>query len=281
MSLLPEHLEEISDPPKKIFTLGRPLEKDFLGIAIVGTRKPTSQGAALAFGIGERLGRMNIPVVSGLALGIDSAAHAGCLASKGRTVAVMAGGLDRIYPDSNRNLAKRILNDGGSLLSEHPPGTPPFKHHFLARNRIVAALSSAVIIIEAPERSGSLATAGYAAEYGREVLVFPGNVFHTNYKGSHALIRDGARLVSSFEDIIEDLRLSPKVKPSVRSLPGMSASSAAVFKVIADSSVPLSIDKIMTLIKLEPREIASALTELTLDGIIAESVEGYSAAAKF
>lgn len=281
MPLLPEHLTEISDPPKTIFTTGRPLEKNFLGIAIVGTRKPTSQGAALAFEIAGKLGRMDIPVISGLALGIDSAAHEGCLASKGRTVAVMGGGLDRIYPDSNRGLAERIISGGGSLVSEYPPGTSPRKYQFLARNRIVAGLSSAVIVIEAPERSGSIATAGYAAEYGREVLVFPGNTFHMNYRGSHALIRDGARLVSSFEDIIEDLRLSKESPSSARTLPGMSALSAAVFKAVADSPAPLPVDKIMTLIKLEPREIASALTELTLDGLVIESVEGYSAAGKF
>lgn len=280
MRCIPERLREISGAPKRLFISGSDLEEDFCGIAIVGTRRPTAQGADLAEHIAGRIAEAGYPVISGLALGIDSAAHIGCLNSGGRTVAVLGGGLDRLYPGSNNGLAKRILDNGGTILTEYPPGTPPLKHQFLARNRIVAGLSVAVIVIEAPERSGSLSTAGFAADAGRDVLVFPGPVSHPNYKGSHALIRDGAGLITSFEDIAEDLRL-PIVHHGPKTLPALSATSASVFKNITDSPVPLTIDKITLMTRLEPQEIAASITELLIEGLISESIEGYSAKAGF
>ncbi|MDD4931546.1 MAG: DNA-processing protein DprA [Candidatus Colwellbacteria bacterium] len=274
MTDLPSCLLEISPPPKKLFTKGRVLEKDFIGIAMVGTRRPTPQGMALAKSIANRIGKIGIPIISGLADGIDTAAHEGCLEAGGRTVAVLGGGLDRIYPSRNEGLSRKIILEGGSVISEYPEGVPPLKHHFLERNRIVAGLSSAVIVIEAPERSGSISTAGHAAEFGREVLVFPGPVSHSNYRGSHALIRDGARLVSSIEDIFEDLRI--KEVNRQLSVPGMSNEASIIMKTLSLSVEPMTVDKLVFLTKLEPRSISAVITELSLEGLVIGSNEGYS-----
>ena len=277
MDILPNCLSEISGAPKKLFIEGNNLEENFCGVAIVGTRRPTPQGADLAKKIAAQIAKAGIPVVSGLAIGIDSAAHIGCLESGGRTVAILGGGIDRLYPESNRGLAKKILDSGGTIASEYPDGTSPRKHQFLARNRIVAGLSSAVIIIEAPEHSGSLSTAGFAADAGRDVLVFPGPVSHPNYKGSHALIRDGARLVASFEDIAEDLCFPKETGcHEAKPLPALSIAGSAVFRILTNSVVPLTVDKLAFMIRLGPREIATAITELSLEGLISESAGGYS-----
>ncbi len=171
----------------------------------MGTRKATSQGRFIAKEIAKKLSEMGMVIVSGLAMGIDTAAHEGALAGAGRTIAVLACGLDNIYPRQNENLAKKIIGTGGAVISEYPVGTEAFKNQFLERNRIVSGLCIATIVVEAPRESGALVTARLAAEQGREVFVFPGPTNHPNYHGSHKLIRDGARLVSSIDDILEDL----------------------------------------------------------------------------
>ncbi|MDD5098792.1 MAG: DNA-processing protein DprA [Candidatus Colwellbacteria bacterium] len=276
MNLLPECLRNIPLPPKNLFVSGREIENIFCGIAIVGTRKPTPEGADIAKDIAREIARAGFPVISGLAFGIDSAAHIGCLEAGGRTIAVLGSGTDRIYPESNRSLAERIIKNGGSIVSEYPPGTPPLKHQFLNRNRIIAGLSSAVIVIEAPERSGALSTASHAADSGREVLVFPGPARHRNYKGSHSLIRDGARMVTSFKDIAADLGIATKTETKNTPLPFLSPAASAVLDAIKAFQSPLSIDKLASEARLEPPEAASAITELMLEGAIVESAEGYS-----
>lgn len=213
----PRLLKEIPNPPENLYLLGNLPEKDTQKIAIVGTRKATAEGKKLAKEIAKKLAERGIIIVSGLAMGIDTAAHEGAIAaclpdgSQGKTIAVLANGLNSVYPAQNENLAKKILESDGALISEYPPETPSFPNQFLERNRIISGLSVATIIIEAPERSGSLATANWAAQQGREVFVFPGPANHSNFRGSHKLIRDGARLVASLEDILEDLGLeNPK-----------------------------------------------------------------------
>lgn len=201
----PPLLREISNPPEKIFVRGEFPNFNLPWIAIVGTRKATRDGIELARKVAKALAERGFIIVSGLAMGIDTAAHNGALVGGGPTVAVLGNGIDTIYPAQNENLANKILLNNGAIISEYETDTPAYKNQFLERNRIVAGLCIATIVVEAPQKSGALVTARLAAEAGREVFVFPGLAGHPQYAGSHALIRDGARLVNSIDNILEDL----------------------------------------------------------------------------
>ena len=286
-SRYPALLKEIPDAPEKIYVLGElPLDPPANGpkIAIVGTRKATDQGKIIAKKLAEKLANLGVIIVSGLAMGIDTAAHEGAIAANGKTIAVLANGLDKIYPAQNENLAKKILELNGAIISEYEPGKPALEHQFLERNRIVSGLSVATIVIEAPERSGSIVTARLAAEQGREVFVFPGPVNHPNYAGSHKLIRDGARLVSSIEDILEDLNINQisniknqndksKFKNKINNI--KDENQLLVFEIIEKAGRPLNIDKIIEITKLEPQIANQAIAFLTIQGIIKETEKGY------
>ena len=274
MESIPKILSEISSPPRKFFWKGRPLEKDFYGVAVVGTRKATSLGISLARSVARDLASAGLPIISGLALGIDAAAHEGAVSAGGRTIAVLGNGLDIIYPPENKTLLNRIISSNGSVVSEYENGTPPAKHRFLERNRLISGLSVAVIVIEAPVRSGAINTAGHAADAGREVFVFPGPANHPNYAGSHKLIRDGGRLVSSVEDILEDLGINSS--PSEKKILRIPAGTEEVFEAIKNSPVPVSIDKIISITKLEPRIVALGLTRLIIEELVSETAGNYS-----
>ena len=252
-------------------------------ISIVGTRKATAEGKAFAQKISRQFAELGAVIVSGLAMGIDAAAHEGALADKGKTIAVLACGLHAIYPRQNENLAKRIIETNGAIISEYPVGTPALPNQFLERNRIVSGLSVATIVIEAPIDSGALVTARLAAEQGREVFVFPGPINHPNYRGSHKLIRDGARLVSSIEDILEDLpaEIFPKksVGPKQQKLnleKIADKNQLLILKIIQETGRPLNIDKIIELTKLEPQIVNQTVALLTIQEIIKETKHGYS-----
>jgi len=279
----PSLLKEIPNPPLKIYVLGELPDKEMPKIAIVGTRKATSQGRLIAKEMARKLSEMGFVVVSGLAMGIDSAAHEGAVAAKSKTIAVLACGLDTIYPRQNENLAKKILELGGAIISEYPIGTPALAHQFLERNRIISGLSIATIVIEAPRESGALVTARLAAEQGREVFVLPGPINHPNYYGSHKLIRDGARLVSSVDDILEDLGINISVNQ--RTYQRLSASMVEkitdenqllVLKIIREFGQPLNIDKIIELTKLEPQVVNQIVAILIINGLIKETEKGYT-----
>jgi len=275
MHIVPNILLEIPAPPEALFIKGSPLDDDFEGVAIVGTRKATPEGLTLAEKTAHELALAGIPVISGLAFGIDSAAHRGCLKAKGTTVAVLAGGIKKIYPASNEFLADEIVSSGGSIISEYED-TTSYPDMFLKRNRIVSGLSKAVIVIEAPFRSGAVSTANWAAEQGREVLVFPGPHNHPNYGGSHKLIRDGARLVSSINDIFSDLGIEKNENKATHLSPTLSKNAALVLKTISGSTASLSIDKLISETKLEPQKVLSSLSELCMAGNITETVSGYA-----
>ena len=202
--LYPEMLRRIPDPPIALFVRGdvRLLAKP--QIAVVGSRNPTAGGRDTAYDFALTLGQAGLVVTSGLALGIDAAAHAGGMDSKGGTVAVCGTGLDRLYPAANRELGERILEEG-VLVSEFPPGTPPRPENFPRRNRIVSGLSLGALVVEAAYRSGSLITARLASEQGREVFAIPGSIHNPLARGCHRLIREGAKLVESANDVIEEL----------------------------------------------------------------------------
>lgn len=287
-SAYPRLLKEIPDPPPNIYVIGE-LPRNRPSVAIVGTRKATVEGRELARKWARQLADSGAVVVSGLAMGIDAAAHEGALEVDGATIAVLACGLDSVYPRQNEKLAKRILETGGAIISEYPEGTPSYPYQFLARNRIVSGLSAAVIIIEAPERSGSLVTARLAAEQGREVFVAPGSVNNFNYRGSHKLIRDGARLAGSVEDILEDLGLQNPKLENLNSEQSQFASwrtqtktqnikdknQLLIYRTVQKAGEPLSIDKVIELTKLEPQTVNQAMAFLTIAEIIKETERGY------
>ncbi len=197
--------------PRTLYALGDTRLLSAPALAIVGTRRASPYGLSLAYQFAQSCAHDGLVIVSGLALGIDTYAHKGALAS-GKTIAVLAHGLDQIYPAENRNLAKAILEQGGCLLSEYPPGTPPLRHHFPLRNRIIATLGSGVLVVEAPLKSGALITAQYAIDENREVFVAPGSLHNQQFSGSHHLIQQGATLVTHPQDIFGALAPDEKAR---------------------------------------------------------------------
>jgi len=275
----PALLKEIPGPPTRLFYRGQLPHPDSICIAIIGTRKATAQGKIMAQRIARDLAANGIVIVSGLAIGIDTVAHKGALEASGKTIAVLANGLDNVYPAQNTSLASDLLAHGGAILSEYPTGTPAYPNQFLERNRIVSGLCVATIVVEAPERSGTLATARFALEQGREVFVVPGPADHPNYIGSHRLIRDGARLVTAASDIYEDLGINPKSQSSPQqSLFAQEATpmERAIMKVLTEAGKPMSIDKIAERTTMEARAINTALTSLVMAELVKETEHGYS-----
>lgn len=200
----PTRLAEIPDPPGVLFLRGELLPQDALAVAIVGTRNPTPYGERQAERLAYHLARQGVTIVSGLAYGVDVAAHRGALAAGGRTLAVLGSGLSRIYPPEHEPLARDLVGQG-ALLSECWCEAAPRAHAFPQRNRIISGLSLGVLVVEAPKSSGALGTAAMAMEQGRELFAVPGRVDSPNSAGCHRLIRDGATLVESAEDILESL----------------------------------------------------------------------------
>jgi DNA processing protein len=200
----PTRLREIHDPPVVLWTQGTQAILETRSVAIVGSRYPSATGLATARRLSSELVRAGLTVVSGLARGIDGAAHRGALDAGGRTMAVLGNGSDVLYPAEHRDLYAAV-RQAGVVVTEFPPGTRPHPRHFPLRNRIISGLSEAVVVVEASQKSGSLITARAALDQGRDVLAVPGDVACGRHRGCHALIKDGARLVETVDDILEEL----------------------------------------------------------------------------
>jgi DNA processing protein len=201
--LFPPLLREIPDPPFSLYWRGTLPNPERPLIGIVGTRMPSGAGAQAADRIAGEFARAGIAVVSGLARGIDAFAHRGCVSSGGVSIAVLASGVDRVYPRSNARLASRVVESGGCLMGEYPPGAEPLKYHFPQRNRIISGLSRAVLVVEAPEKSGALITADFALEQGRDLFVCRATLESARGAGCAALNGDGAPAIDSAEDILD------------------------------------------------------------------------------
>jgi DNA processing protein len=229
----PPLLREIYDPPVLLFFLGSLPNPELPLVAIVGTRKPSQKAAAQAFDIAKDLAKCGISVVSGLALGIDAMAHRGNVEGAARSVAVLGSGLDRIYPSSNRDLAWRILETGGAIFSEYPPGTGPYKSNFPARNRIISGLSRGVLIIEAPQKSGALITAGFALEQNRELWVASAGArkdegrWAFDRNGTIKLATEGAGIIHSASDILQAWNIQAPVSEQGQ-MPGGNALASSL-----------------------------------------------------
>lgn len=218
----PPLLKQISDPPLVLFIQGDPALLAAQQLAIVGSRNPTAAGEQTAAEFAQHLAGVGLTITSGLAVGIDAAAHRGALSGGGHTIAVAGTGLDRVYPARHRELAHEIANCG-ALVSEFPPGTPPRPEHFPRRNRLISGLSLGTLVVEAAPQSGSLITARLAAEQGREVFAIPGSIHNPLARGCHNLIRQGAKLVETTQDILEELGALYE-RGERRSLPGTTES---------------------------------------------------------
>lgn len=277
-SFFPPLLREMPKPPEKIFKKGGAFFNSKPTIAIVGTRKSSKEGMSFAMSLAKALAERGFMIISGLALGIDGAAHEGALRGNGLTFGVLANGLDYVYPAQHESLAQKMLETGGGLISEYEVGSPPLPHQFLERNRIIAGLSIATVVIEAPIRSGAIVTAKHALEAGREVFVAPGAPYNKNYAGSNMLIRQGARLIGGADDLLEDLETLSGQYPALDFSSSIMASGQNlyfddeiqknIFDIIQGASDGLGIDRITETIKLEPRVVSQALSCL----LIAEKI---------
>lgn len=208
----PEVLRNIPTPPKVLYVAGDNLQ-DLLThprVTIIGSRKVSAYGRAVTTRLAGDLARAGVVVVSGLAIGVDSVAHRAILEAGGKTIAVLPAGLDDIYPRSHRDLARRIVEQGGALVSEYPPKTPAFKVNFIARNRIAAGLGHIIVVTEAAIKSGTLHTTRFALEQGKEVMAVPGNITSPTSGGANNLIKHGAAVVTSAEDILAALGIQPQ-----------------------------------------------------------------------
>lgn len=262
----PESLKQIHDPPFLLYCKGS-MPCTGQAMSIVGSRKATSYGKWAAYGIAARLSEYNVTVVSGMAYGIDAFAHKGALESGGKTIAVLGCGVDRCYPPSNRGLMEQII-ESGAVISEYAPGTVPFHANFPKRNRIISGISKGVVIVEAGVKSGSLITAEFALEQGRDVYAVPGNINSIYSKGTNKLIKEGAVPLTDIDDIIAELagfnceKTDKKQKESE-----LGKDEKAVYDCIAENK-HANPDRIAGILARDVSEINAIITILEIKGLI-------------
>lgn len=271
----PISLKNILSPPQKLFIAGDAALLSQPCLAIVGTRKPTHYAQKITEKWAKIFSEAGIVIVSGLALGIDGAAHRGAMQGKAKTIAVLGCGLDIDYPKQHRDLKQAIIDQGGCVISEHLPGTPPLSTYFPKRNRIISGLSDGVVVMEAAVRSGSLVTARIAVEQGKEVMAVPGSIHNPMTQGCHWLIREGATLVTSVEDIAESLKFSLVASESTSSEKStlLSKKEQFLLKFIYDHVTP--IDQLVATSGLDFAEVCSILLNLEISGLVEKVVGGY------
>src|SRR5690348_16947590 len=281
----PPQLAEIPQPPAALFVAGKPALLLGAQIAVVGSRSASAQGLANAREFARAFARHGLTVTSGLADGIDGAAHAGALEAGGGTVAVIGTGADLVYPRKHRELAARIAQHG-AIVSEYPPGTAALPAHFPQRNRLIAGLALGTLVIEASLQSGSLITARLAGETGREVFALPGSIHNPLSRGCHKLIREGARLTETAQEVTEalvpgaqalgaQLRERLESPPSGAASPPVRADDPDYARLLtALGEAPLGLDELATRTGLKPAELSSMLLLLELEGTVAPAVNG-------
>jgi len=270
----PASLRAIADPPPLLYVKGELRDNDSRAIAIVGSRSASDYGRRIARDLARGLASFGFTVVSGMARGIDGMAHESALQAGGRTLAVLGSGVDRAYPPEHEMLYRRI-SENGAVISELPMGARPIAFNFPARNRLISGLSLGVVVVEATEKSGSLITASLAAEQGREVFAVPGEAGASRSRGSHRLIRQGAKLVETVEDIIEEIapqlsRRGDAAPASARSLPENSGPAARqIFALLKETS--LQVDQVIEQSGLPAPQVLQVLLDLELQGFVCQT----------
>ena len=271
----PQRLLEIHSPPPLLFIKGNQSLLNSSQIAMVGSRKPTPQGIENARQFARMLHEQGFTITSGLAIGIDGAAHQGALSAGGNTLAVLGSGLEYIYPRRHKRLAEEIIQQG-AIISEFPPDTPPHPTHFPRRNRIISGMSLGTLVVEASQKSGSLITARFALEQGREVFAVPGSIHNDQATGCHQLIRSGAMLVQHPEQVVEELKGPLGIMTTAKSAPDLSSRVDALGcspeqkKILQALSAVSSYhpDELSDITGLEAQNLTTMLFELELEGLI-------------
>jgi DNA processing protein len=249
-----------------LYVRGELVTADEWAVAIVGTRRATMYGKEVARMLGQELARNGVTVVSGLARGIDAVAHQAALDAGGRTIAVLACGLDRVYPPEHRKLAHAII-ENGAMVSDYPLGTPPEAANFPPRNRIISGLALGVIVAEAGDKSGALITVGFALDQGREVFAVPGNILNRNSSGCNRLIQNGAKMVLEVQDVLEELNLTMiEHQAQARTSLPVDQTEAQLLKLV--SSAPIHVDEICRQSQLPIYQVSSTLAMLELKGMV-------------
>lgn len=263
----PSLLKTIYDPPPVLYTKGQPLNSDAKAVAIVGSRRSSEYGRMTAMKIASDLAAAGVTVVSGMARGIDTYVHKGALkAQSGYTVAVLGCGVDHIYPPENKALYNEIL-EKGTIVSEYPPGTKPAPGNFPARNRIISGMTSGTLVIEAGQKSGALITVDYALEQGRDVYALPGNISSPFSKGTNELLKQGAKVITSADDILEDLDIESKLSsPQPSNAAVLDFFETQVYNALLDGEK--GIEELIRLTKLDSGRLNSVLTLMEIKGII-------------
>lgn len=261
-------LKEITDPPQTLYYKGNLELLKRPCISIIGSRKPTRYGTSVCKKIVPPLARANIVTISGLAYGIDTIVHKETMQAQGNTIAVLGSGLDEksIYPQANRSTAKTLLQKNNLLLSEYPEKTQARKHHFIARNRIIAGLSKATLIIEAAKKSGTLITADFALQEGRDVLCIPGEITSANSHGTNTLIKQGAAMITGPADIFEALDIDPPKKHRISKHLKLSKNELQIIKNFTKSTK--HVDKILADSTLDTSTTLQTLTLLEIKGLV-------------
>lgn len=275
----PKSLKEAYNPPIILYVKGELKKQDELAIAVVGTRRLSGYGRLITPRIVSELSRNKITIISGLALGIDTLAHKAAIENNGRTIAVLAGGIDSrtIYPSFNRKLADEIVNKKlGAVISEQHIGTPPLREFFPARNRIVAGLSSGTLVIEAPEDSGALITAKLALDANREVYAVPGSILNPQSIGPNNLIKMGAKAVTSAEDILSELDISEfSISEKDFAVLPETKEEKIIYQILENE--PIHVDKIIKKAKLNTSAVSSNLTMMEIKGMVKSLGNGFFA----
>lgn len=266
----PENLKQIYSPPPLLYVRGKLLQKN-LSIAMVGARKATAYGRKVAKQLANELSGENVQIISGLARGIDTSSHEGAILAEGGTIAVLGSGLDVIYPRENKLLFNDIIKSGqGAIISEFPLGTQPLRYHFPMRNRIISGLSQGIIVVEASEKSGSLITTEHALEQGRDIFAIPGPITSSLSKGCHKLLKEGAKLVESAQDVLEEygqlcmFNLNSKIKNA-----GLSKIENEIVNCI--QSLPLTIEEISKTTNIPLNNLISTISILEVNGMVEQS----------
>ena len=265
----PEHLKNIHNPPKQLYILGDENILDEQCIAIIGSRICTPEGEKLAEKFARELSESGICIVSGMAKGIDTAAHIGALKVGGKTIAVLGGGFNHIFPEENKGLFQKIIENGGAVVSEYKENTKPFQNGFVQRNRIVSGLSMGVLIIEAKHRSGTSITANFARSQGRKIFCIPHSLEQKEGIGTNRQIKNGAKLVTSPQEIIDELNIETKKIENIEKeieIVDIPEEYMSVYKYI--SKKPINIDEICKKAKMEISSVNYILTMLELEGYI-------------
>jgi len=272
-SQYPAPLLNIPSPPKELFWAGLPIIEwiDRPKVAIVGNRKITPYGKRVTYDLAYELAATGVVIISGLAFGVDAVAHQAALEAGGTTIAIMPGGLPQIYPTSHTNLARRILDNGGALVGEYPPGAPVYKQNFVARNRIVSGLADVLLITEAAAASGTLHTTRFALDQGKTVMAVPGNITSPNSGGCNNLIKTGASPVTSIDDIFFALNLHPGPKKEFRTFRG-TPEEEKVLELIRGGLQDQ--EEIALKVVLDGPAINTVLTTLEIGGFIKPSGGG-------